>query len=132
MKQKEQVDSSSPGLVLLIDDEEVIREIGVEMVNTIGMECIAAETGEEGIKLYEENKEDICLVILDIELPGICGNEVFVLLEKLNPDVKVLFVSGYTKKYIENKFFQRELEHFMAKPFQLNLLTEEISTLLNS
>ncbi len=53
------------GLVLLIDDEEVIREIGCEMLSSLGMPCVVAENGEEGIALYERNRDKIVLVILD-------------------------------------------------------------------
>ncbi len=118
------------GLVLLIDDEEVIREIGCEMLSSLGMPCVVAENGEEGIALYEKNRDKIILVILDVELPGISGEKVYDTLRRMNPDLKIILASGYGKEYLEARFFKRKLDNFMPKPFQLNKLTTTINQLL--
>ncbi|MCX6581705.1 MAG: response regulator [Candidatus Aminicenantes bacterium] len=118
------------GLLLLIDDEEVIREIGGEMFESMGFSCITAKTGEEGIKLYRERKADIRLVVLDIELPGISGEKVYEALKEINPDLKILLVSGYGKDYLEAFFFKEKVVHFVSKPFQLSKLTQTIDRLM--
>ncbi len=117
--------------LLLIDDEEVIREIGCEMVEALGMICITAATGEEGIEIYSRNKERISFVVLDIELPGITGDRVYKELKAIDHAVKVLFASGYAKDYLEVRYFDKQkLEHFMSKPFQLNQLKHKLSQIL--
>lgn len=129
----QRVDTALHGkLVLLIDDESVIREIGGEMLESLGMTCITAKDGEEAVTLYKKHRDDIALVVLDIELPGICGNEIHVTLKEFNPGVRVLFTSGYTQEYVENRYFKHKLTHFMPKPFQINKLSGYIKRLMQN
>jgi CheY-like chemotaxis protein len=118
--------------ILLIDDEAVVREIGCEMLENLGFQCIPAESGEEGIKLYKENKDKIVLVILDIEMPGISGDKVYITLKDLEPDLKILLISGYAKNYLEAKYFKQKLNPsiFMPKPFQLDQLSKKLETIM--
>ena len=118
------------GQVLLIDDEAVVREIGSEMLEFMGIPCITAENGEEGIRLFKERKDKIVLVILDVELPGLSGDKVFDILKKINPNIKILLISGYARSYLEAKYFKRKLEHFMPKPFQLEQLSKNLKSVM--
>ena len=127
---KEKHGPSIKGNVLLVDDEEVIREIGNDMLNSLGINCITACNGEEGIEIYKKNRDKIDIIILDIELPGISGEKVFDILKQINPDIKILIASGYGKDYLEKKIFQREIKNFMAKPFQLNQLSNKLNELI--
>lgn len=122
--------SANRGLLLLIDDEEVIREIGGEMFESMGFSCITAKNGEEGITLYQEQKADIRLVVLDIELPGLSGEKVYETLKDINPEVKILLVSGYGKEYLETFFFKQKVVHFASKPFQLSKLKQTVDQLM--
>ena len=123
-----------PQHVLLIDDEPVVREIGCEMLESLGYQCIPAETGEEGIQLYQENKDKIAAVILDIEMPGISGDKVFSKLKELDSDLKVLLISGYARNYLETKYFKRKLNPaiFMPKPFQLEQLSKKLESIMGA
>lgn len=129
-KQNEKISSLQRGLLLLIDDEEVIREIGSEMFESLGFNCITAPDGAQGIQLYKENMASIRLVVLDIELPGLSGEKVYESLKEINPDIKILLVSGYGKEYLEACYFKKKLEHFVSKPFQLNKLSQKIDLLM--
>lgn len=115
---------------MLIDDEAVIREVGGEMLESLGWLCITAKNGEQGIQLYEENKENIRLVILDVELPDISGEKVYETLKQKNPAIKVLLASGYGQEYLESRFFRQKMEHFIPKPFQLSKLSHKINQLM--
>lgn len=123
-----------PRHVLLIDDEAVVREIGCEMLESLDFQCIPAHNGEKGIQLYRENKDKIAMVILDIEMPGISGDKVFSTLKEMNPDIKILLISGYAKNYLEAKYFKRKLDPsiFMSKPFQLDQLAKKLETLMET
>jgi two-component system cell cycle sensor histidine kinase/response regulator CckA len=123
-----------PQHVLLIDDEPVVREIGCEMLESLGYQCIPAETGEEGIQLYKENKDKIALVILDIEMPGISGDKVYGTLKEVEPGLKILIISGYARNYLETKYFKRKLNPaiFMPKPFQLEQLSKKLESIMGS
>lgn len=116
--------------VLLIDDEAVVREIGTEMLESMGISCITAENGEEGIRIYKESSSDIGAVILDIEMPGLSGNQVYDILKQINPEIKILITSGYAQAHLETKYFKRKLDHFMPKPFQMKQLLLKLGNLI--
>ena len=118
------------GLVLLIDDEEVVREIGSDMLKTMGLRCLTAASGSEGIELFKKHGGEISLVILDIEMPGISGEKVFHILRELRPDVKILIASGYGKDYLESEVFKSKIGHFMPKPFKTEQLSYQVNKLL--
>jgi len=121
------------GFVLLIDDELVVREVGSEMLESMGISCIAAENGEQGIQVYKEKRDKVALVILDIEMPGISGDKVYDMLKEINPGIKILLISGYARSYLEARYFKRKLDGltFMSKPFQLNQLSQKIKSIMN-
>lgn len=125
-----EVSTPLEGLVLLIDDEEVVREIGTDMLKTIGLKCLTATNGSEGIELFKKHANDISMVILDIEMPGISGETVFHTLRELRPDVKILIASGYSKDYLESEVFKSKISHFMPKPFKTEQLAYQVHKLL--
>ena len=118
------------GMVLLIDDEEVVREIGHDMIRTLGLKCLTAANGTEGIELFKKNNSEIKLVILDIEMPGISGEKVFHILKELQPEVKILIASGYGREYLETEIFKSKISHFIPKPFKIEQLTYQINNLI--
>jgi len=118
--------------VLLIDDEVVVREIGSEMLQAMAIRCITADCGETGIRLYNENKDIVKLVILDVEMPGISGDKVFDILKGMNPELQILITSGYSKNHLEKMYFKRKLDNvlFMPKPFQFTQLSHHVRMML--
>jgi PAS domain S-box-containing protein len=114
------------GKILLVDDEDTVREIASELLESIGIQCITAVDGEDGILKFEENKDDIELIILDVEMPKKQGNEVFEIIRKSKPDMKILIASGYSKDYLEKNIFDRRIQEYIAKPFQLNELSAKL------
>jgi PAS domain S-box-containing protein len=120
------------GMVLLIDDEEVVREIGSDMLKTMDMKCLTAGNGTEGIEIFKKNSVEIKLIILDIEMPGISGEKVFHILKEINPEVKILIASGYGKEYLETNIFKSKISHFLPKPFKIEQLSYKVNLLLGS
>ncbi len=116
--------------MLLIDDEEVVREIGSDMLKTLGLKCLTAANGTEGIELFKKNGAEITLVILDIEMPGISGEKVFHILRELRPEIKILIASGYGKEYLETEIFKSKISHFIPKPFKTEQLSYQVNKLL--
>ncbi|PKL16871.1 MAG: hypothetical protein CVV49_14030 [Spirochaetae bacterium HGW-Spirochaetae-5] len=82
-------------LVLLIDDEEIIRMTTGEILEELGFDVISAGTGLEGLDVYKSDHSRIDLVILDMTLPDITGVELFAEMKKISNDVKILLTSGY-------------------------------------
>jgi PAS domain S-box-containing protein len=118
------------GLVLLIDDEEVVREIGSDMLKALGLKCLTAANGTEGIEIFKKNSAEIKLVLLDIEMPGISGEKVFRILKELNPEIKILIASGYGREYLEAEIFKGKITDFIPKPFKMEQLSYQVIKLI--
>ncbi|MEJ2168747.1 MAG: PAS domain S-box protein [Desulfobacterales bacterium] len=84
------------GTLLMVDDEEMVLDVGVRQLERLGYNVFAARTGAEAIQCFRKKKDEIDLVILDIVMPAMGGGEVFNALKKINPQVKVLLSSGYS------------------------------------
>ncbi len=117
--------------VLVVDDEEFLRAILTDLLNGLGYDVIQASNGDEAVKIYQERKDEIGLVILDVVMPGKDGLEVLEELKKLNRDVKVVLTSGmiYEKK-VEDVVATHRNVGFVQKPYNLIELQKVIESLL--
>ena len=130
VKEQQEPAAALEGLVLLVDDEDVVREIGSDMLKNMGLKCLTASNGSEGIDIFKQNSVAIKLVILDVEMPGISGDKVFQVLKELHPGIQILIASGYGKEYLETTVFKGKIENFLAKPFNFEQLSYQVSRLL--
>ena len=113
------------GTVLLVDDEETVRGIGAEMLKELGFQVITANDGREGVELFKQHP-DISLVILDLTMPHMDGEQCFRELRQLRPDIKVIMSSGYNEQEVTQKFVGKGLAGFIQKPYKLSTLKEAI------
>ena len=127
---KKKLETALEGSVLLVDDEEVIRAIGHEMLESLGITCFTAQDGQEALDIFKKNRDKISLIILDIEMPGLSGDQVAEKLKAINPGIKILFSSGYTRDYLETRVFKEKIQNFIPKPFHLNQLAEKLDKLM--
>lgn len=127
---KKKLESALEGSVLLVDDEEVIRAIGKEMLESLGITCFTAQDGQEALDIFKKRKDKISLVILDIEMPGLSGDQVAEKLKAIKAEIVILFSSGYTRDYLETKVFKERIQNFIPKPFHLNQLAEKLDKLM--
>ncbi|MCP5159220.1 MAG: response regulator [Gammaproteobacteria bacterium] len=111
------------GTVLLVDDEESVRSLGTRMLERIGFQTVVASDGQEALELYETQSADIVLVLLDLTMPYMDGEEAFRQLRQLNPNVRVVMTSGYTETEIAPRFAGKRLFGFLQKPYTLDTLT---------
>ncbi len=118
--------------ILLIDDEDLVINVGRDMLKFIGYQVFIAHDGTEAITIFSENFEKIDLVILDMIMPGMSGAEVFVQLRKINPKIKIIFSSGYSKKECAQKIIQKGCNGFIQKPFGIKKLSRKIREILDS
>lgn len=116
--------------VLLVDDEEDIREVGRELLEVIGYHVLTAQDGEKAVRVYRENCLDIDIVLLDIVMPHAGGGEAFDRMKKINPDVKVLLCSGYSIEGEATEILARGGNGFIQKPFSMNQLADKIREVL--
>jgi CheY-like chemotaxis protein len=117
--------------VLLIDDEDMVLEIGRALLETMGYQVITAKDGEEAISLYERQGSGIDLVLLDVVMPGLGGGDVYDRLKTMNPDMKCLLLSGYSIDGEATEILQRGCDGFIQKPFKLRDLSKSIREILH-
>ncbi|MDD2734127.1 MAG: PAS domain S-box protein [Desulfuromonadaceae bacterium] len=113
------------GTVLLVDDEETIRGVGAEMLKELGFNVVTANDGREAIEVYKV-RDDINIVILDLTMPHMDGEQCFRELRMLNPDVNVILSSGFSELEVTQKFVGKGLSGFIQKPYKFSLLRESI------
>jgi CheY-like chemotaxis protein len=118
------------GTVLLVDDEEIVREVGGPMLEQLGYRVLTAGGAREAIEVFQREKERIDLVILDLIMPGIGGGETFDRLKEIDPNVRVLLASGYSIDGVAGEILKRGCRGFIQKPFTLDQLSEKIRDIL--
>ena len=97
----------------------------------LGYDVLIAHSGIEALEIYENNKDKIDLVILDMIMPDMSGGEVFDKLMELDPNVKMLLSSGYSIDGQATEILERGCDAFIQKPFDLDALSEKIHGLLD-
>ena len=134
-EEHEQVDVSSPPggfeTLLMVDDEEVVRELGSDYLRQAGYTVLTASNGREALEVYQEKQADVCLVLLDLIMPEMGGRKCFEELLKINPKVKVLIVSGYTSGGTEKDAIELGARGFIEKPYDLTKLLQIIRDVLD-
>jgi CheY-like chemotaxis protein len=123
-------DELPTGLILVIDDEAPVREAVTDILEMDNIQVLTAANGAEGVAIYEERMADIDLVILDLSMPDINGEETFHRLRRLDPDVKVLLSSGYNEIEATRHFSGKGLAGFMQKPYNAARLIQEVRAYL--
>jgi PAS domain S-box-containing protein len=121
-------DWQGTGTVLLVDDEETVRGVGREMLQLLGFTVMTANDGREAIDAFKQNPE-ISLVILDLTMPKMDGEQCFRELRRIKPDVRVIMSSGYNEQEVAPKFIGKELAGFIQKPYKLSVLRDVIRSL---
>ena len=118
------------GKVLLVDDEEVVLEVGQELLEATGYTVLTAKDGKEAIKVYRKNRDNIDIVVLDMVMPNMGGGEAYDRMKEMNPNVKVLLSSGYSIDGEASEILERGCDGFIQKPFTMKDLSGEIGKIL--
>ena len=120
------------GTILLVDDEEMVLEVGERFLKVMGYQVLTAREGREAIEVYQKHRETIDLVLLDIIMPNMKGGEVFDRLKEISPDIKVLLSSGYSIDGEASQILERGCSGFIQKPFDMKQLSQSIGALLRN
>jgi PAS domain S-box-containing protein len=118
--------------VILVDDEDMILEVGEQLLQKIGYRVLKAKGGVEALSLYASDPHAISLVILDMIMPEMGGEETFDRLRQINPNVKVLLSSGYSIDGQARSILDRGCNGFIQKPFGITELSKKIREILDS
>ncbi len=111
---------SSSETILLVDDEEQIRDIGKNMLEKVGFNVILASSGEEALQIFSREPDAINLVLLDLNMPGMGGFRCLEKLKEQRPDIKVIICTGYLDEETISKIQQLDVEDFVHKPFRFS------------
>jgi len=112
--------------VLLVDDEPMVLEVGINMLKKLGYTVFEAKGGREAVKVYEANKDKIDLVILDMIMPDRGGGETYDQMKEIDPTVTVLLSSGYSIDGQATEILERGCNGFIQKPFTVKELSGRI------
>ena len=123
---------SRKGAVLLVDDEETIRNLARRMLERSGFKVLVAEDGRVAVELFRTKQADICLVVLDLTMPHLDGEACYRELRQIQPDVKVILSSGYNEQDVVNRFAGKGLAGFVQKPYTSQDLLAKIGEALSS
>jgi two-component system, cell cycle sensor histidine kinase and response regulator CckA len=118
------------GTILLVDDEDIILDVGGKMLEHLGYQVIVAENGRQALDIYQKGHQDIDMVILDMIMPEMSGLETYNHLKTINPKIKVLLSSGYNRKGQASWIVARDKQDFIQKPFDLAQLSRKIAKAL--
>jgi DNA-binding NtrC family response regulator len=122
--------NSKKHLVLVIDDEEAVREAVTDILEFEGLDVVTAVDGEHGIAQFQRHLDSIDLILLDLSMPGLSGAETFRQLKEIDPDVKVILSSGYDEAEATRLFVGKGLAGFLQKPYNLTSLIDKVNEYL--
>jgi CheY-like chemotaxis protein len=121
------------GTVLIVDDEETVRSVSARMVEALGFQSILANDGREAVTLYRAEPARFSLILLDLTMPHLDGEETFRQLRHINPGVKVILMSGFNQEEAVSRFTGKGLVGFVQKPFEVaNMLKTIRSAFMQS
>jgi PAS domain S-box-containing protein len=120
------------GTVLLVDDEEVILEVGQKLLEAMGYRALIARNGKEAVEVYKKNRDEIDIVLLDMLMPNMGGGEAYDRMKEINPDIKVLLSSGFSIDGEATEILKRGCDSFIQKPFNIDELSGKIREILDN
>ncbi len=120
------------GSVLVIDDDENIREVAQAMLEDAGWQNMSAADGESGIDIFLQHHSHIAAVILDMSMPGMDGLATLEALRDIDPEIKIIISSGYSEQAASQHFAGKNITGFLQKPYSLEQLQRQISAITDS
>ncbi|UCH92468.1 MAG: response regulator [Candidatus Aminicenantes bacterium] len=123
---------SGAGTILLVDDEDIILDVGKQMLQRMGFEVKTANNGKEAIRVFKENRDNIDLIILDIIMPEMDGTVIYDSLKGIDPGIKVLISSGYSFDDNASEMMKKGCRGFIQKPFSMNTLSTKLNEILSN
>ncbi len=118
--------------ILMVEDDKSILKLGERMLDTLGYTVLSASTPAEAIKIFKENMEAINLLVTDVVMPGMNGRELSERFQNLSPNLKTLYMSGYTANVIADRGVLEEGVFFIPKPLSKKELSFKVREALDN
>ena len=119
------------GTVLVVDDEEPVRELCRQYLKDMGLQALSAADGREAVTIFKQHADDITLIILNLTMPHMDGVATLHELRRLQPDVRVIIISGHDTQTTAKNFINDKPDGFIQKPFKMQELQEKITEILH-
>ena len=116
--------------ILVVDDEPTIVQLGEKILTALGYKTLAACSGDEACRIFQESAGEIDLVILDFVMPGMSGEETFNRLREIDPHVRVLLSSGYCREDKPQALITQGIQGFIQKPYFMKDLADAVQEAL--
>jgi CheY-like chemotaxis protein len=118
--------------LLLVDDDDAIREIGQELLKDMGYAVLVAKDGVEAVEVYRKHGDGVDIVLLDVIMPNMGGYEAYDCLKRIDRNVKVLLWSGANVNAEAREMLKRGCDGFIHKPFNIQKLSRKIREILEA
>jgi PAS domain S-box-containing protein len=118
--------------ILVVDDEEILREVLKESLMDHGYDVLTAADGEEALRIYLEQRERISLVITDLGMPIMNGEQLFLKMKEKDPNIKVIVSSGFLDTSNKSELLRKGIKDVLTKPFKFNVIFDTINRVLRS
>jgi PAS domain S-box-containing protein len=118
------------GTILIVDDEETVRAVAKQTLASHGFNVLVAEDGKEGLSVFREDPGGIALVLLDMTMPRMGGEETFSEMRKIRPDLPIVLSSGYNEQEATRRFAGKGLAGFIQQPYRPTELVQKLHELL--
>ncbi|MEW5799456.1 MAG: PAS domain S-box protein [Bacteroidota bacterium] len=116
--------------ILLVEDEDLLVDLVRQILEGKGYSVLIAKDGEEGLSIYEENRQKIDLIISDMGLPKFGGYELFQKIKSMDANVRLIFASGYIEPGTKEKILNEGVKQFIQKPYDLNEVLQAVRNAL--
>lgn len=124
------VNRTQNGIILVVDDEKMVRSLCVEIMKLLDFSTLEAADGEEGLLLFRENSDTILCVIMDLTMPRMDGLTALHAMRRIRPDVKVILCSGYNSDDAVLQLTDKSPTRFLKKPFSITDLQAALTDIL--
>jgi two-component system, cell cycle sensor histidine kinase and response regulator CckA len=112
--------------VLLVDDEKIVAQVGAAMLERMGYEVLVAHDAEAALGAFLKNREKVGMVLLDMIMPGMGGEEAFQKFKEIDPQIKILLCSGYSIHGEASRIMEQGCDGFIQKPFSIKELSSKV------
>ena len=118
-------------MVLLVDDEQMVLEVGKAILERLGHDVIVAESGEDALDQFARHKDSIGCVVLDLTMPGMDGKAAFHALRELDQRLPIIIASGLSVSQVLGQFNETPPTSVIQKPYQIADLSSKIQEIFN-
>ena len=116
--------------IMLVEDEEMLRDLGVMMLESDGYRVIAAKDGIEAVEMFENHADEIGLVVCDLGLPRLGGRDVFLRMKEIKPSVRAIVASGYLEPGLRSEILRAGVLDTVQKPYDFREMMEKIRSVI--